>query len=569
MPLRGAPHDISLWTDEQTAEAERRRDIILRLEAKGRPKGEEVKRAAQDFGCSRAQLNRYRKAYRQTETLTCLLPTGSNGGRGKLRLHPAVEAIIIEVVAEFDRSKPNAKDHLIIKEIRFRCRTAKLPEPSFNTLRSRLSGTPLRERAKAKYGPKHARDRFDPAIGATPETTFPLQRIQIDHTLADVVCTGEEDRDHVGRAWFTVAIDEHTRAILAFVLSWEYPNAATLALLLTRVMLPKDDWLRERGVTDVVWPMYGKPDLIYVDNAKELNSKEIYFGCKEHGMPPPETRPGGTPHWGGIIERYMGNAMDKLRLLKGSTADQKGFDRDKTSNPNETAEMSLLELERWLIYEVAKYHLQPHEGINRQRPDKAWERGIFGTERRAGRGLPLVPADKLQVFLDFAPMEHRTIQRYGVLWNNIPYWGEALRPFLAAGDGRKFVVKRNPYDLSVIWLKNPDGGRYHELRATRPIRSQAQLWEWIEATRKLKAQGDKADQETIDSYILQQRAIEKDARNKKANWKRRKRQERRAGGERFTEEIAPVAKDAVPLPLEAPPEPPAQPRPKPVFRIIR
>jgi putative transposase len=556
-------------SDEQTAEAERRRAIVLSLEGKGRLTGEDVKRAAREFGCSVAQLNRYRRAYRQQETLTCLLPLGSDGGRGKLRLQPSVEAVIIETIAEYDRSKPNAKDHLIIKEIRFRCRTAKLPEPSFNTLRSRLSGTPLRQRATDKYGRKHARDHFDPAIGTTPETTSPLQRIQIDHTLADVVCTGEEDREHIGRPWFTVAIDEHTRAILGFVLSWEYPNAATLALLLTRVMLPKDEWLRERGLTDVVWPMYGKPDLIYVDNAKELNSKEIYFGCNQHNMPPPETRPGGTPHWGGIIERYIGNAMDKLRLLKGSTADQKGFDRDKTSDPNETAEMSLLELERWLIYEIAKYHLEPHTGINDQRPDKAWERGIYGTERRTGRGPSVVPADKLQVFLDFAPMDYRTIQRYGVLWNNIPYWGEALRPFLAAGDGRKFVVKRNPYDLSVIWLKNPDGGLYHELRSTRPIRSQAQLWEWREASRKLKAQGDKADQESIDSHILQQRAIEQEARNKKANWKRRKRQERRAGGKRFTAEIAPAANDRDDVAPTAPLAAAAQPRPKPVFRIIR
>ncbi|MEN1565505.1 Mu transposase C-terminal domain-containing protein, partial [Pseudomonas aeruginosa] len=74
----------------------------------------------------------------------------------------------------------------------------------------------------------------------------------------------------------------------------------------------------------------------------------------------------------------------------------------------------------------------------------AWERGIYGTEKRAGAGLPPIIADKQKLYLDFADIEDRTIERYGMRWDNIEYWDEVLRPFLDAGEQRKFVVRRNP-----------------------------------------------------------------------------------------------------------------------------
>lgn len=48
--------------EAQVAEAERRRDIIARLEAGGRFDSATVEAAAAEFGASKRQFNRYRKA---------------------------------------------------------------------------------------------------------------------------------------------------------------------------------------------------------------------------------------------------------------------------------------------------------------------------------------------------------------------------------------------------------------------------------------------------------------------------------------------------------------------------
>ncbi|EQL42629.1 hypothetical protein M770_35330 (plasmid) [Pseudomonas aeruginosa VRFPA03] len=165
--------------------------------------------------------------------------------------------------------------------------------------------------------------------------------------------------------------------------------------------------------------MYGTPNSVYLDNAAEFWSRALFYGCREYGIAPPEHRPPGLVHFGGIIERFMGTAMDQMRLLPAATARDRGFDKVKTRNPNEAAEMTLDELEVWMLeFICGQYHVRPHS-TTKQRPDLAWERGIYGTEKRAGAGLPPIIADKQKLYLDFADIEDRTIERYGMRWDNI------------------------------------------------------------------------------------------------------------------------------------------------------
>lgn len=538
-------------SDELVAEAERRRAIILRLEAGGRFDDATVRAAAAEFGKSKAQFNRYRDIYREQGTLTCLIPAGSSGGRGKLRLDPRAEAIIEEVRLEFDRERPNAKDHHAFREIGFRCRQRGVKEPDPKTLRSRFAGVPLRQRRHAKYGGKYARELHDPITSETPPTDYPLQRVQIDHTLVDVVCTGEEDRRHIGRPWVTFAIDEFSRCILAHVISWEYPNSTTVALLISRMMLPKDDLLARLG-SEIDWPMYGKPDELFVDNANELSSEAVDFGCNEWNIPAPVTRPLGMPHWGGIIESFIGQAMDDVRLLKGSTADSRGFGKLKTRNPNETAEMSLSELEQWMLEAIHQYHGRPHEGLKKKQPGKTWMRGIYGTEKNPGRGESPRINDRLKLFLDFAEIRYRTVKRYGVRLDGVKYWGEALRPILDSGSEKHFVIRRIPYDISRVWILSPIDQRYHELGATNIASERPTLWEWKEAKRKQRAEREPADVARQDASIARQREIERQAKSKTNKHRQRLNQERRAGGDALIREVGAEEERAIEVVHPAP-----------------
>jgi putative transposase len=65
-------------------------------------------------------------------------------------------------------------------------------------------------------------------------SNVPLETVQIDHAQADVFVVDEVHRRPIGRPWLSVAIDVATRCVVAIYLSMERPNAATVALLLTR-----------------------------------------------------------------------------------------------------------------------------------------------------------------------------------------------------------------------------------------------------------------------------------------------------------------------------------------------
>jgi len=57
-------------------------------------------------------------------------------------------------------------------------------------------------------------------------------------------------RKSIGRPWLSVALDIASRCVLGIYLAMERPNAATVALLLTRVVLPKAGWLASIGVAE-------------------------------------------------------------------------------------------------------------------------------------------------------------------------------------------------------------------------------------------------------------------------------------------------------------------------------
>jgi len=52
-----------------------------------------------------------------------------------------------------------------------------------------------------------------------PRPTRPLEIVQIDHTLVDIMVVDEVQRESMGRPWVTVAFDVATRVALGFVLS--------------------------------------------------------------------------------------------------------------------------------------------------------------------------------------------------------------------------------------------------------------------------------------------------------------------------------------------------------------
>ena len=275
----------------------------------------------------------------------------------------------------------------------------------------------------------------------------PFALVQIDHTLADVIVVAEGSRLPIGRPWLTLAIDVATRVVAGFYLSLEHPSALAVAMVLSHVVLPKDKFLRGRGV-GVAWPMHGIPDRVHLDNAKEFHSQALARGVQQYGIEV-DYRPPAQPHWGGHIERLIGTMMGAVHLLPGSTSsntnERGGYDSEAT------AVMTMAELETWLVHQIAGvYHHTVHRALGKA-PITAW------TEAMAETGRPLRTApDEDRFYLDFLPFRRRTIQRGGVALFNINYSDGVLSTLLAK-PSQLFVVRYDPRDMSRVYLRDPEG----------------------------------------------------------------------------------------------------------------
>lgn len=129
-------------------------------------------------------------------------------------------------------------------------------------------------------------------------------------------------RRPMGRPWLSVAIDLATRCVMGIYLSMDRPNAATVALLLSRVALPKAVWLAslelEPQEQEVSWPMHGLPKALHLDNAAEFHGPALRMGCAQYGAEL-MYRPVGRPQFGGYVERMNRALMERLRGLPGAT----------------------------------------------------------------------------------------------------------------------------------------------------------------------------------------------------------------------------------------------------------
>lgn len=125
----------------------------------------------------------------------------------------------------------------------------------------------------------------------------------------------------------------------------ERPGAATVGLLLARVVLRQEPWLERLGV-EADWPMRGIPRTLHLDNAAEFKSRALRSGCREYGIEL-MYRPVGKPHFGERLNRTL---MERVRGLPGSTGSSvKGR---KARQAEKTASLTLKQFEQWLAVEI-------------------------------------------------------------------------------------------------------------------------------------------------------------------------------------------------------------------------
>jgi Mu transposase, C-terminal/Phage integrase family len=177
---------------------------------------------------------------------------------------------------------------------------------------------------------------------------------------------------------------------------------------------------------------------------------------------------------------------------RSPTRNRGGYDSEKT------ATLTLTELERWLALSVSTYHGQVHRGIG-QTPAKRWESGL------EAHGTPTTVTNAAAFLIDFLPVVRRSITRTGFTIDHVQYFSDALKPWIANREKTgRFVIRRDPRDISRIWVLDPDGATYLDVPYRRTAHPPVTMWEQRAAIASSRNAGrDEVDEDAIFRAIEQ------------------------------------------------------------------
>lgn len=518
--------DLSVVADTDWAEAERRLGLIRPLLDRVIRTREAVEAHGKENGVHWTTLYKWRRRYERSGRTSSLLPHKPSGGRGRSRLEPEIEAVIKDVVENRYLSRDRWPLLKVIEEVGRLCTNAKLRRPHPNTVRRRVEAISDALKLERRHGKRAAREKYGSVGKAAVDADGPLALVEIDHTQVDVMLVDEEIRLPIGRPWLTLVIDVFSRVILGFYIGLDPPSSLSVGLALTHAILPKDRWLAKLGLT-FAYPFWGVPRMIVVDNAAEFHGVMLERACDEHRITI-QWRRLARPEDGPHVERVLGTFTKKFHAIPGTTYSNV---REKGNYDSEAkAVMTLEEFERWFTILVATDYHQNVHSRTRQVPKKRYEAGIFGTDGRAGTGLPERIIDEDRLRLDFTPLVERTIQRTGVQIDLMTYDADVLKLYRDAKDPdnplarRKFVFRRDPRDISVIYFLDPETNRYHRVPARDLSRPSISLWEWKESTRYARRAGQaQVDEDVIWDGRNQLRAQEEESDRKTKEAKKARR----------------------------------------------
>ncbi|MGF6889658.1 hypothetical protein ABIA39_009126, partial [Nocardia sp. GAS34] len=206
--------------------------------------------------------------------------------------------------------------------------------PSRSAVQRRVARLDQVKATAAREGRDAARARRS-AGGAAPPVTGLLQRVQIDHTSADVIVVDEHHRLPIGRPYVTAAIDKATKCVPGLVITLEAPSATSVGLCLAHMVIDKRPWLERIGV-EAVWPVARAGVPRGGERVVDVGESRHAGVLQPQGLPPGAALVSGGAAVG-PVENLTGEDRDNRPVGAERADDQEhigdfGFDHRPTSS---------------------------------------------------------------------------------------------------------------------------------------------------------------------------------------------------------------------------------------------
>lgn len=367
-----------------------------------------------------------------------------------------------------------------------RPQSAQLPMPTRRLMQRLIDGTPAYVQHAARYGREAARKKFRTSA-MHRLTDSPLQRGEMDHTRMDVFVVDDVHGLPLGRPWLTVLLDDYTRCVLGFCLSFEPPSRATVARCLRHAFMPKTQLREQYPDLKNDWAAFGVVSELVMDGGVEFHSEELEQICFELNIEQ-HFSPRKTPWFKGKVERFQGTLNRGVAVATPGKTFEGIVDRDDY-DPKKHAVVAMSTLMhitvRWI---VDVYHQKTHSALGCS-PAQMWANMVkphdIALVDDPLRFDAIVGGSANRI------LSHKGIEYAGLVYNS-PEMGELRRHL---GDRLDVVVRIDRSNLGSVIVLHPERGTPYRVPCLRPDYAEG-LTEWQHgvckryAREKLKADGD-------------------------------------------------------------------------------
>jgi putative transposase len=396
---------------------------------------------------------RWIKRWRESDHDICSLVDGhGRKGNRECRLDPAVVQIVDDAIntVYLRPERPTLTDLLTHINDRIALHNValipseQLPVVGQSYVRRRLQDIPAYDRDVARYGRRVADVKFRVSGQGVPAVR-PLARASMDHCQLDFFVVDEATRLPLGRPWLTVILDECTRMVLGYSLSFDDPSAMSTMRALRHALLPKD---LQAGIQNE-WPTWGIMEVLVVDNGTEFHGTSLSYCAAQFGITV-QTCPRRKPWYKGKVERFFRTVHTGLAPQIPGRTFSNVVSRDEYNSEKHAVislDTLLIVIERW-ISDV--YHQTVHAALS-ETPSQCWNRLIADVPR-------YLPESAQWADAAFGKPDRRVLGHQGVEYDSLFYNSDdagALRRL--HGDRETFDIIVNDEDVGYIYVVDPTG----------------------------------------------------------------------------------------------------------------
>lgn len=294
----------------------------------------------------------------------------------------------------------------------------------------------------AHEGSRAYQERYD--LLYLQEVERPNERWQADHCLLNIWLI--DDRGNVRRVYLTIILDEYSRAIMGYRLSFDAPSAYQTGLTLRQAIGKKEE---------TSWLACGIPETLYTDHGSDFTSKHIEQVAGQLSMKLIFSQV-GRPRGRGKGERFFRSV--KQMVLPGLPGyipqESRSFRSARKRRQRATtmagqakrqASMTLADFDalfRTWVLETYHHRRQPRL------------KGTPLTRWQEGNWLPRLPKSQNDLdLLLLCEAKTRQVQQEGIRFQGYRYMDVKLAGYVLS----TVRIYYDPLDLRTITVYTPDG----------------------------------------------------------------------------------------------------------------